>query len=90
MNLWYFSTRVYCWLAQFRVSPLQRGVLICVASGDRTVTMIQEDTVPPMGLLLQLGAMKPSFSLLIPSQDPKSYTELNTKTTLDWGAEILC
>lgn len=46
--------------------------------------MIQRDIVPPMGLLSQLGTMKPSFSLLIPFQDPKSYTELNTKTKLDW------
>lgn len=47
------------------------------------MTAIQRDTVPPT------GAIKSSFSLLIPFQDPKSYTELNTKTKLDWGSEIL-
>lgn len=48
----------------------------------RTVTMVQTHTAP-LGLLSQLAAKKPSFILLIPFQDPKSYTELNKKTKLD-------
>lgn len=45
---------------------------------------------PSYGAPVTTRAMKPSFSLLITFQDPKFYTELNTKTKLDWGAEIIC
>lgn len=54
----------------------------------RTVTTVPTHRVP-LGLLPQLWAQKPSFSLLIPFQDPKSYTELNKKTKLGHGAEII-
>lgn len=50
--------------------------------------MVQTHTAP-LELLSQLAAKKPSFSFLIPFQDTKSYTELNKKTKLDRGAEIM-
>lgn len=80
---------------EFRIGFNQGLALLGLAQGHsvvcfltRTVTMVQTHTAPP-GLLSQLAAKKLSFILLIPFQDPNSYTKLNKKTKLDQGAEIM-